>query len=362
MSAKPWIVTVSVCGFVTAALAGIKFVQISQAMAFMESFPPAYETVTVANAEADEWQPTRLLSGTVQSPEHLVISAETPGRIVQLPYRSGETVSAGAEVLVPFDDDVEAQRDALQADLNLVETQLSRNLTLEADSLVSQDQLDILKARKLSLTAQIAVLEARLSRMTVRAPFAGTMGIYTQRVGDLMRFGEVLTTLTGLTPRRWIDFKVPQGLANIVVGDTVEIRDVNGLFAGSASVIAVSAAFTEQTRTYDVRAELEAPALKHGSLVQVAVDTGPLENLMSVPKRSVRWDVQGAHVFVVKETEADAFLPHRVNIRRVEVRGESRDKLFIRGEMAPGELVANRGAFKLEDGLLVAVQALPADQ
>ena len=177
-----------------------------------------------------------------------------------------------------------------------------------------------------------------------------------------MRFGEVLTTLTGLTPSRWIDFKVPQGLANIVVGDTVEIRDVNGFFAGPAKVIAVSAAFAEQTRTYDVRAELEAPALKHGSLVQVAVDTGPLENLMSVPKRSVRWDVQGAHVFVVKETEADAFLPHRVNIRRVEVRGESRDKLFIRGEMAPGELVASRGAFKLEDGLFVAVQALPADQ
>jgi len=362
MSAKPWVITVSVCGFVTAALAGIKFVQISQAMALMESFPPAYETVTVANAQADEWQPTRLLSGTVQSPEHLVISAETPGRIVRLPYRSGETVSAGAEVLVLFDDDVEAQRDALQADLNLVETQLSRNLTLEADSLVSQDQLDILKARKQSLSAQISVLEARLSRMTVRAPFAGTMGIYTQRVGDLMRFGEVLTTLTGLTPSRWIDFKVPQGLANIVVGDTVEIRDVNGFFAGPAKVIAVSAAFAEQTRTYDVRAELEAPALKHGSLVQVAVDTGPLEKLMSVPKRSVRWDVKGAHVFVVEEAEADAFLPHRASMRRVEVRGESRDKLYIRGEMTPGELVANRGAFKLEDHLFVTVQALPADQ
>ena len=362
MSAKPWIVTVSVCGFVTAALAGIKFVQISQAMALMESFPPAYETVTVASAKADEWQPTRLLSGTVQSPEYLVISAETPGRIVELPYQSGETVAAGAEVLVLFDDDVEAQRDALQADLNLVQTQLSRNLTLEADSLVSQDQLDILKARKLSLSAQIAVLEARLSRMTVSAPFAGTMGIYSQRVGDLMRFGEVLTTLTGLTPNRWIDFKVPQGLASIVVGDTVEIRDVNGFFAAPATVIAVSTAFAQGTRTYDVRAELEAPALKHGSLVQVAVDTGPLENLMSVPKRSVRWDPQGPHVFVIEEAEADAFLPHRASIRRVEVRGESRDKLFVSGEMVPGERVANKGAFKLEDNLFVSVQARSADQ
>ena len=215
MKVKPWLITIAVCLAITGSLAGVKFVQVSKAMAFMESFPPPFETVTVASTEADDWQPSRRLSGTVQSPEHLVISAETPGRIVQLPYQSGETVPVDAQVLVLFDDDVEAQRDALQADLNLVETQLSRNLTLEADSLVSQDQLDILKARQLSLGAQIAVFEARLSRMTVRAPFAGTMGIYSQRVGDLMRFGEVLTTLTGLKPTRWIDFKVPQGLANI---------------------------------------------------------------------------------------------------------------------------------------------------
>ena len=362
MKVKPWLITITVCLTVTGALAGVKFLQVSKAMALMESFPPPFETVTVASAEADDWQPSRRLSGTVQSPEHLVIAAETPGRIVQLHYQSGETVPEGAEVLVLFDDDVEAQRDALQADLNLVDTQLSRNLTLEADSLVSQDQLDILKARKLSLSAQIAVLQARLSRMTVRAPFAGTMGIYSQRVGDLMRFGEVLTTLTGLKPTRWIDFKVPQGLASIVVGDTVKIHDVDGVFAGPARVIAVSAAYAQKTRTYDVRAELEAHALKHGSLVQVGVDTGPLENLMSVPKRSVRWDPQGPHVFVVEETEADAFLPHRASIRRVEVRGEDRDKLFIRGEIVPGELVANKGAFKLEDSLFVSVQIRSTDQ
>lgn len=362
MKAKSWVITVLVCALVAAALAGIKFVQISNAMAFMASFPPAFETVTVANAERDEWQPSRLLSGTVQSPEHLIISAETPGRIVELPYQSGETVPAGSDLLVLFDDDVEAQRDGLQADLNLVDIQLSRNLTLEADSLVSQDQLDILKARKLSLSAQIAVLQARLSRMTVRAPFAGMMGIYTQRVGDLMRFGEVLTTLTGLKPTRWIDFKVPQGLADIVVGDTVDIRDVSGSLAGTARVIAVSSAFSQGTRTYDVRAELDAPALKHGSLVQVVVDTGPLENLMSVPKRSVRWDQEGAHVYVVEETEADAFLPHRAAIRRVDVRGESRDRLFVSGEMTPGELVADKGAFKLEDSLFVSIHATSTDQ
>ena len=332
---RSWLITGTVCVLVTAALAGIKFLQISEAMALMESFPPPSESVTVAQAQADIWEPTRLLSGTVRSPEHLVISAEMAGRVVELPFESGEVVPEGAAVLVLFDDDLEAQRTALQADLNLVDTQLERNRTLEADSLISQDQLDTLKARSLSLKAQIAVLDARLSRMTVRAPFKGTLGIYPQRPGDLMRFGEVLTTLTGLNPSRWIDFKVPQGLAEIRVGDTVQIRDISGEAVGPAEVIAVSDAFAEGTRTYDVRAQLAAPALRHGTLVQVAIRTGPTENLMSVPARSVRWDPEGAHTFVIVEAEAGAYLPYRASLRRVEVRGETADRFYIRGELNP---------------------------
>ena len=83
---------------------------------------------------------------------------------------------------------------------------------------------------------------------------------------------------------------------------------------------------------------------------------------MSVPKRSVRWDTQGPHVFVVEEAEVDAFLPHRASIRRVDVRGESRDKLFVSGEIVSGESVANKGAFKLEDSLFVSIQARSTDQ
>ncbi len=357
MRNHPWILTGIICLSVTAALSGIKFLQISKAMAFMESFPPPSESITVAAVSGDVWEPTRLLSGTVRSPEHLVISAEMAGRVVELPYQSGDVVPAGEPILVLFDDDLEAQRTALEADLALVDTQLRRNRTLEADSLISQDQLDTLKARSLSLKAQIAVLDARLSRMTVRAPFTGSLGIYAQRLGDLMRFGEVLTTLTGLSPLRWIDFKVPQGLAELHVGDRVQIRDIAGVVIGEAGIIAVSDAFSEGTRTYDVRAQLEAGELKHGALVQVAVATGPSENLMSVPARSVRWDPEGAHTFVVVESDTGDHLPHRALLKRVEVRGERDNRFFIRGDLQVGDEVADQGAFKLKDGILVNIQS-----
>jgi len=357
MNIRSWLVTGAVCLGVTATLTSIKFAQISKAMAFMESFPPPSEAITVAEVQPGQWEPTRLLSGTVRSPEHLVISAESPGRVVELPFKSGEVVPEGSAVLVLFDDDLEAQQEALRADLNLIDTQLDRNRTLEADALVSQDQLDTLSARSLSLKAQIAMLEARLSRMTVRAPFTGKLGIYPQRLGDLMRFGEVLTTLTGINPTRWIDFKVPQGLTDLNVGNTVQIRDISGAPVGTARVIAVSDAFAEGTRTYDVRAEIEASALRHGALVQVAVRTGPTENLLSVPARSIRWDPEGAHAFVVVASEAGSHLPNKVSLRRIEVRGERDNRFFVRGELNAGDRIADEGAFKLKDSLLVDIQA-----
>ena len=141
-----------------------------------------------------------------------------------------------------------------------------------------------------------------------------------------MRFGEVLTTLTGLNPVRWIDFKVPQGLAEIRVGDNVKVNDITGSAGWRGQVIAVSDAFAEGTRTYDVRAQLSAPNLRHGALVQVAIRTGPTEYLMSVPARSVRWDLEGSHTFVIVDAKAEAHLPHRASLRRVEVRGETADR------------------------------------
>ena len=86
----------------------------------MESFPPPAEAITVAEAQADTWVPTRLLSGTVRSPDHLVISAETAGRIVELPFLSGEVVPEGAAILVLFDDDLEAQREAMPTKTEMI--------------------------------------------------------------------------------------------------------------------------------------------------------------------------------------------------------------------------------------------------
>jgi membrane fusion protein (multidrug efflux system) len=319
------------------------------------SFPPAYETVTAVQAGSEAWTPIRRLTGTVRAPEFVEIAAEASGRVTRLPHAAGDIVPEGDVILALFDEDLKAQREALDADLTLVHLQLERIERLKQESLASQDQLDTLLARSQSLTSQIAGLDAQISRMTIRAPFAGRLGIYAQSVGDLMQTGDILTTFTGTGDRRWIDFKVPQGIARIAVGDAVRLLSIDDEDLGEAKVIAVSDAFSVSTRAYDVRAEVTGSGLRHGELVQVEVRTGGIRSVVKLPNRAVRWDREGSHAFVLSPAEAGAFKPWRASSRRVRVLDEQDGTVLVDGEVQAGDLVASEGAFKLDEQALVDI-------
>lgn len=353
MRILPWLVTTAVCLLVTGGLAGIKYFQISAAMAMAENFPPPYSVVSAQHVQEVEWTPVRRLTGTVRAPEFVQLAAEATGRVVELPVPAGEVVQTGDVVVRLFDEDLKAQRDALQADLDLVELQLQRVQKLKRESLASQDQLDTLLARGQSLRAQIASTDAQLSRLTLRAPFTGRLGIYAQSVGDLMRSGDVLTTLTGVGTTRWIDFKIPQGVAQVSTGDTVRLLSLDREFLGEARILAVADALAPGIRAFDVRAEIDNRQLRHGELVLVEVRTRASQVVFQLPGPSVRWDVEGPHVFVLNDAEDDAFVPYRAELRRIEVLGEQSGQVMAIGDLKLGELIAIEGAFKLSADSLV---------
>lgn len=355
MRILPWLITAAGCASVTAALAGIKYTQIQSAMAMAENYPPPVETVAAAEVTAEDWAPVRRLTGTVRAPEFVSIAAEAAGRVIALPYGAGQKVPEGEVILKLFDSDLIAQKEALDADLALAQTQLKRIQELKRDSLASQDQLDTLLARIQSLRAQISALDAQISRLTVRAPFEGRLGIYTQTVGDLMQPGDVLTTLTGTTPERWVDFKVPQGLAEVAVGDTVRLLSIDGSSLGNAEIIAVSDAYNSTIRAYDVRAVTNNTLLRHGEMLQVQVQAGRRRQALWVPNRSVRWDVDGPMVFALVPAPEDGHSPYVAELRRVELLDENNGFAVITGDLRAGELIASAGAFKLSDAAAVVV-------
>ena len=352
MRVVPWLVTLVICSAVTAALAGVKYRQISAAMEMAESFPPPYSVVTSELAQQEQWTPVRQLTGNVRAPEFVEIAAEATGRIIGLPFKAGQVVEQGDVILRLFDEDLKAQRAALTADLNLVEVQLTRIQKLKQQSLASQDQLDTLLARGESLRAQIAATDAQLSRLTLRAPFTGRLGIYQQSVGDLMDAGDVLTSLTGVGSIRWIDFKIPQGVTRVAVGDPVRLLSLDKDVLGEATIIAVADSLMPGIRAFDVRAEIDDSRLHHGELVLVEVRTHSAQIVFTLPSKAVRWDSEGPHVFVLEDAGEEAYVPLRASRRDIEILGQQGGRFMAQGDLQVGERVANKGAFKLSDASL----------
>ena len=357
-----WLITLLVCLAVTGGLAGLKYRQVTDAMAMAASFPPPYSVVTSASAQQQEWTAVRRLTGTVRTPEFVELTAEATGRIITLGASAGAIVEKDDVIVQLFDEDLRAQQEALSADLNLVKLQLKRTQQLRSEGMASQDQLDTLEARDLSLKAQIAATQAQISRLALRAPFAGKLGIYTQYLGDLMQAGDRLTTLSGMGETRWIDFKIPKGVARVAVGDTVRLLSLDREILGEAKVTAVADALGTGLRAFDVRAEVADARLRHGELILIEVRTRQPEIVFTLPVPAVRCDTEGPHVFVLQNGEPDAYVPLEAQLRRITVIGEQRGVIMAQGDLLVGEQIAVNGAFKLSDGCLVKLATTSAGQ
>ena len=348
----PWLITIVSCFLVTGALAAVKYQQITAAIAFGASFPEPYEVVNAQQVSTATHTPVRRLGGTVRRPEFVEISPEVGGRIVALPHQSGAIVKKGQPLLELFSADLTAQQEALKAERDLTITQLGRSRKLQAQSLIAQDDIDVQQARLNALNAQIRAIDAQLTRLTLRAPFDGRMGIYTHVVGDMIDSGEVIADFTGLGTERWIDFKVPQGLARLSIGDTVSIFDLDNRLLGTAKIIVVSDTIDANTRTFDVRAMTRSDRLKHGELLQIEVASRASSVVYELPPASIRWDTEGTYIFELAEAEAGAQQPFRAVPTRVTLVDESADVALFTADLDETALFATTGAFKLSDGVL----------
>ena len=351
----PWLITLVSCFLVTGALAAVKYQQITAAIAFGASFPEPYEVVSAQQVSTASYTPVRRLGGTVRRPEFVEISPEVGGRIVALPHQSGAIVKKGQPLLELFSADLTAQQEALKAERDLTITQLGRSQELQAQSLIAQDDIDVQQARLNALNAQIRAIDAQLTRLTLRAPFDGRMGIYTHVVGDMIDSGEVIADFTGLGTERWIDFKVPQGLARLNVGDTVRIFDLDNTLLGTANIIVVSDTIDANTRTFDVRAMTRSDRLKHGELLQIEVASGMSSVVYELPPASIRWDTEGTYIFELAKAEAGAQQPFRAVPTRVTLVDESAGMALFTADLNETALFATTGSFKLSDGVLARI-------
>ncbi|MET0072478.1 MAG: efflux RND transporter periplasmic adaptor subunit [Candidatus Thiodiazotropha sp.] len=320
--------------------------------------PP--ETVTSDQVRSARWPNTVSATGSLVAVQGVTVSAELGGKIEEIAFESGDRVEAG-DLLVRIDVSAEvAQLRSAEAAAKLARINLDRNRDLRANKTVSQADLDTAEANYKQATAQVDNVRATIAKKTIRAPFAGQLGIRQVNLGQIVDQGTPLVTLQTIDPI-YVDFSLPQKRYAILKPGT-DIRVTTDAapdehFMGK--IIAVNPEIDQMTRSVRVRATLDnkGELLRPGMFANVVVLLADEQEVLAIPATAVLYAPYGDTVFVIDEIEDEQSGDKQLLLRQQVIRLGSAKGDFVAVEtgLEEGESVVTSGVFKLRPKMAVVV-------
>jgi len=304
---------------------------------------PKLETWTVSPEKAPL---ERVWDGVVEAVNQATLSAQTSGRVVELPYDVDDYVPAGA-VVVRFTDveqqsaqrRAQAQVAAAEAAFKDAEAEFKRVSEIYERKLVARAQLDQATARRDAARASLEAARAaqreaaeQTDYTVVRAPYSG---IVTQRhvqVGESVRPGQPLISGLSLEKLR-VRVDLPQSDAATIREfhqAAVLLSDGKRIDARAVTLFPYA---DPATHSFKVRVELPDgdSGLMPGMTIKTAFVIGSAERLL-VPASALvrRSEVSG--VYVVDDKG--------VALRQVRLGHRFGDRVEVQAGIAPGERIA----------------------
>lgn len=356
---KRMILMLLVVGIFFGGLFGWKWWTAYQANLMMASMAMPPVTVSTTVAASDAWYPVVPSVGTLRAAQGVDITAQEAGMITELRFESGAVVEAGDVLALQYAEDERAQLAALEADVQLAELNLVRSKDLLDQNLNSQFEYDTRKTDRDRAAAQARNLRLRIAKKTIRAPFAGRIGIRQVDVGQYVEPGDQIVRLEALD-KILVDFPVSQRSIGLVsVGQPLEIfvdAYPGVAFRGTVNAIAPNV----RANTRDVRLEglidNQAEQLLPGMFAEVKVQLPTREAVVTLPQSTITYSPYGDSVFVVTETQGEDGGKSLVVENRFVQTGTTRgDQVAILTGVAPGDTVVTAGQIKLRNGASVVV-------
>jgi RND family efflux transporter MFP subunit len=187
--------------------------------------------------------------------------------------------------------------------------------------------------------------------MTIRAPFAGIIGLTNIQLGDYIAIGTPIASLDDRTSLL-VEFTIPESAAPMIKTG-LPIRASLVTRSGQVyqgKIDAVGTRIDPDTRTLAVRGEIPNPTLVliPGSTFSISVNL-PGDNAPMVPGLAVQWDRQGAYVWRLTADNA----VERVGIAIVSRNG---DRVVVDADLKAGDKVVREGGDQLRAGQTVTPQ------
>ncbi len=342
-------------GLVFGALYGFQLFKASKIKQAMSGLANPPQTVSTVVAKFEEWQPRVEAVGSVRAVDGANLSSQVAGIVSAIHFQSGKDVDEGALLLELSAADDIARLKALKATAELSRITYERDKKLVDTAAVSQQTVDSGYWTWKSNEALVIQQQALVNYKSIKAPFAGRIGIRQVDLGQYLAAGTTIVTLQQLDPI-YIDFFIPQKLvARVKVGQrvTAEIDSFpDKVFAGEIS--AINALVDTATRNVQIRATFKNPdeLMLPGMFANVTIDIGARERRITLPQTAVAYNSFGDIVYLVVDKGRDAKGEPQATAQQVFIKtGATRgDQVAVLNGVKEGDTVVSAGQVKLRNG------------
>jgi len=257
--------------------------------------------------------------GTAQARESIVVSAKVTDVIRSIRFESGDRVARG-QVLVQLSsveqaadlEEARASREAARRDYD-------RFKELGEKGFAPAQRVEAARAAFEQSEARVRAGESRIGDRTIRAPFAGVMGLRTASPGALVRPGDPIATLDDTSEIK-LDFEVAESqIAQAAVGASIVASSTaqpGRVFEGR--VADVDTRVNAQSRTLRIRALIpnRDGMLKPGMLMTVELRSNPRTGL-AAPEVAVLERSDGSYLYTLEARDGrDVVVPVLVSTGR----------------------------------------------
>ncbi|WP_424963953.1 efflux RND transporter periplasmic adaptor subunit [Ekhidna sp.] len=306
-------------------------------------------TVNAVIVNSEQLANTVNVTGSLIADESVVLNSELSGKIEKISFKEGQKVTKGQTIVTLNDDEILAEIEKLQFTKKLNEDDEYRQKVLLEKEAISREEYETALTTLNTVKSEIKVLEARLQKHYIKAPFSGITGFRDIAEGSYLNPGARITELYRINPIK-LEFNIPSKYISLVNnGDrlTFEVDGYDEQFTGE--IYAVEPLIDPQTRSISLRAKAgnDESKLYPGQFARVSLTLETIPDALMIPTESVIPELSGKKVFLYKNGKATPV--------QVSTGIRTDDRVQVTSGIIEGDTVITTGILQIGPGMPVNV-------
>lgn len=293
-------------------------------------------------------------TGSIMSNEEVDIRSEISGKIKGLYFKEGSFVNKGQLLVKLEDDDLQAQWNKLDIEIQLAQSQEVRQKKLLASAAITEEAYENTMMSVKILKANQDIIKAALQKTKIYAPFSGIIGLRNVSVGTFLSPTQIVATIQDIQPLK-LEFSIPEKYNHLVLpGKSIQFTVSNVSRPLSAIIYAKEPKIDPITRTSTIRATFNNPDknIFPGSFASITIPVGKQTDVILIPSQAYIPKQDGASVFVKKNGV----------VAHIDVTAGDRTErsIEILEGLMDGDTVITTGILQLKPGMSVEVNTVEA--